>query len=126
MATAKSISAQVIIKPPTTVAEPVTAANVHQLIPAPDVVTAIKKAFAKKGFEVGNVVANSFSITAPISTFEKMFGVRFAPDERGGMVVRGARDEPRELPKTRLPKALARDIAAITFGEPPDFGPTNF
>ncbi len=126
MAIAKTISAQVIIKPTTSVAEPVTAANVHELNSAPDVVTKIQDAFAKNGFEVGNVVASTFSITAPVSTFKKMFGVGFARDERGGMVVRGVRDAPRELPRTRLPKALAQAIAAITFGEPPDFGPTNF
>jgi hypothetical protein len=61
---------------------------------------------------MGDMVGNSFSITAPESTFERVFGTRGA----GSL----------ELPLHALPKTLTDHVEAVTFTPPPDFGPTNF
>jgi hypothetical protein len=88
-------------------------------------VNAARQAFAKLGFEVGPFFGNSFSITAPVGTFERVFGVRLQGSARTGIAaVDQAGGASLELPVHRLPTEVARDIQAVTFTPPPDFGPT--
>lgn len=107
----------------------VTAENVHEYTPAPETAEAARRAYAEAGFEVGAVVGNSFSITAPATTFEKVFKVKTSRDEAEGVKARGASggaEAGYELPLDKLPAGLARGVAAVTFTPPPDFGPGNF
>jgi hypothetical protein len=68
--------------------------------------------FQGHGFETGPVVGISFAITAPESTFSKVFG---ATPATGSL----------ELPVGQLDDAVSADIQAVSVGTPPDFGPGN-
>jgi hypothetical protein len=56
-------------------------------------------------------VATSFSITAPASTFRRVFGTA----KKSG-----------DLPLGSLDRGVASLIEAVTFPRPPDFGPTSY
>jgi hypothetical protein len=121
------VSAQVILRPASGASvDPatITAATIGQIQPAAAAVDAARRAFTNLEFEVGPFVGNSFSITAPAATFEKVFGVRLQPTAGGGIsVVEPAGAASLELPLHRLPADLAKDIQAVTFTPPPAFGP---
>lgn len=106
----------------------VTAENVHEYAPAPAAAESARRAFAEAGFEVGEVAGNSFSITAPAATFEKVFKTEVRRTEDRGAKARGGASEGPgyELPVDKLPASLARGVAAVTFTPPPDFGPTSY
>jgi hypothetical protein len=127
----KTLSAEIVLRPASGKAfdtqTAITSENIAEYLPSPDTVAAAQRAFTQAGFDVGNAVGMSFSITAPASTFEKVFKVKIAPTDRGGVKARvqgGA--ESYELPITVLPKEIAKHIVAATFSRPPDFGPGNF
>lgn len=106
----------------------ITAENIADYSPSPDTVAAAAAGFKKAGFEIGNMVGNSFSITATKSTFEKFFKIKLKADDRGGLMVAGAKDAPAsyELPLKALPKDLLQFVAAVTLSPPPDFGPSSY
>lgn len=108
------LSAQVVLRPPTgelTGDERITSENVQRFLPSPEAVAETEAFFGQAGFEVGNVVGNSFSIAGPSSAFGRTFGER---PERGVELDLGA-----------LPDRVRRYLQAVTFTPPPDFGPTN-
>jgi hypothetical protein len=72
------------------------------------------------GFEVGNFVGNSLSITGPARLFETIFHTKLQEDGKSGLKFGG---NSYELPKEKIPSALRAEIAAVTFTPPPDFGP---
>lgn len=106
----------------------ITAENIADYSPSPDTVAAAAAGFSEAGFEVGNMVGNSFSITAPQSTFEKFFKIKLQAEDRGGLKVAGAEgaSEGYELPLKALPRNLSQHVATVTFSPPPDFGPSNY
>jgi hypothetical protein len=106
----------------------ITSENIADYSPSPDTVAAAAAGFQRAGFEVGNMVGNSFSITAPRSTFEKFFKIKLQSKDRGGLKVAASSGVPEsyELPMKALPKDLAQHVAAVTFSPPPDFGPTSY
>lgn len=106
----------------------ITAENIADYSPSPDTVTAAAAGFREAGFEVGNMVGNSFSITAPKSTFEKLFKIKLQAEDRGDVKLAGAKgaSEGYELPLKALPEDLSQFVAAVTFSPPPDFGPSNY
>lgn len=106
----------------------VTAANVREYLPAASSAEEARRAYAEAGFEVTEVVGNSFSITAPASVFEKTFKVKLRSEENMGVTVQAdaGGDAGYEIPAAKLPAHLARHVAAVTFSPPPDFGPTNY
>jgi hypothetical protein len=125
------LSAQVVLRPASGKRiggkDAITAANVAEYLPAPDVVDAARQAFAKLGFEPGNVAGTSFSITAPEETFESVFHAKLRKGDRGEVTVgskRGAAGY--ELPLASLPETVRRYVEAVTFTPPPDFGPTGY
>ena len=128
----KLLSAQIALRPASGKAfnaqTAITSENIADYLPAPETVTAAQKAFAEAGFEVSNPVGMSFSITAPASTFEKVFKVKLEIDDRGGIKEgdHKGKDQTYELPVEALPTELRQHIAAATFSPPPDFGPTNY
>jgi hypothetical protein len=105
----------------------ITSANIREFLPAPEAVTQAQQAFVSASFEVGPVVGNSFSIMAPVTTFEQTFGVRLSRGRDSSIQVAGT-DGTRslELPLGKLPAPLSRLIAAVTFTPRPHFGPSNF
>jgi hypothetical protein len=79
--------------------------------------------FTAVGFEVGPYVAGTFSITGRRSLFERTFDERLRQEEAGGhRTARGSL----ELDLQALPEDVARDIEAVAFSRPPDFGPSSF
>lgn len=105
----------------------ITAANIREYLPSPEVAAGAKQAFAQRGFQVGEVVGNSFSITASGETFEKLFQAKLRQGERGDVTVQGkSKSESYELPLAHLPDEIARLVEAVTFSPPPDFGPTAY
>ena len=79
--------------------------------------------FAAVGFEVGPYVAGTFSVTGRRSLFERTFDERLRAEESGGHRTAGGS---LELDLAALPANVARDIEAVAFSRPPDFGPSSF
>jgi hypothetical protein len=105
----------------------ITAENIGDYLPAPDIVEQAQKAFAKAGFEVSQPAGLGFSISASQNVFEQVFKVKLELDDRGGVKVVGpGAHDIRELPAKNLPDELADYVAAATFSRPPDFGPGNY
>lgn len=125
-----TLSAQVVLRPASGRAldpgQAITASNIREWLPSQDAVDIASRAFRDAGFDVGNVVGNSFSITGPSALFERTFDTRIRA-ERGGTVkaTHADRREAYELPLHALPQEARRIIDAVTFSPPPDFGPTN-
>jgi hypothetical protein len=105
----------------------ITAANIREYLPSPEVAAGAKQAFARRGFQVGEVVGNSFAITASGEIFEKLFHAKLRPGEKGGVTVQGkGKSGSYELPLAHLPEEITRFVEAVTFSPPPDFGPTGY
>jgi len=104
------ISAQVVLRT-TKPTGPITAAGLESLQPPDETVQRVREFFRRAGFQVGAYVGISFSITAPVTTMEKVF--------RTSIVDRNSN----ELPLRVLPKDVADEIMAVTFTPPPAFGP---
>jgi hypothetical protein len=83
--------------------------------------------FKEAGFDVGQIVTNSFSITASPEVFERFFDVNIEVTPAGKVTVM-QRDgsSSLNLPTAALPEHLRRRIQAIFFSKPPDFGPNMF
>ncbi|HYJ47125.1 MAG TPA: hypothetical protein VEV81_10985, partial [Pyrinomonadaceae bacterium] len=97
-------------------------------LPSDETAAKAQRAFKALGFEVGPVVGNSFSITAPASAIEKVFKTKIRREAgRKGAVKAATAKGPGsyELPVDRLPPEIAADVEAVTFSPPPDFGPGN-
>lgn len=102
----------------------ITAENVREYLPSLSSITEARHAFEAAGFEVGQAVGNSFSITAPKSTFEKVFKVKLKEEKEKGVTT--SDEGSYEVPISKLPEDLRREVTAVTFTPPPDFGPTNY
>ena len=104
-----------------------TADRISRFAPSPEAAARAAESFERLGFTVGPLVGNSFSITAPRATFESVFSVDLAHvAKRSGRKAKPARGESNLLPTSKLPKAVAALVSAVTFTPPPDFGPGNF
>jgi hypothetical protein len=90
----------------------ITAETLERYLPSTEAAERVREELSRAGFEVGQLVGNSFSITAPVKTFEKAFGTGVREAAKAGT----------ELSAAGLP----RDVAAVTFTPPPDFGPTSY
>lgn len=126
------VSAQVVLQPASgkslSSETAITSETIGDVLPSQDAVAVARKAFTEAGFEVGKVVANSFSITGPVSTFEKALKTRLQREPESGAVkaVRTDGSATYELPLNGLPREVARIVEAVSFTPPPDFGPTNY
>ena len=117
------ISAQVILptKQPVSEAQ-LTAEHLAAWLPDPSVVAAAQEAYAQAGFSVGPGVGISFSLTAAVTHFEKLFATRLRRTDAEGITCTAGTS----LPLDKLPPALARHVETIVFPPPPEFGPTDF
>lgn len=107
---------------------PITSENVAEYQPSTETAAAAQRAFAKAGFEVGNPAGVSLSITAPKSTFEKIFKVKIVRDKGGAINVTGSGGEEfgYELPVNKLPQELKQYAVVATLIPPPAFGPSDY
>lgn len=81
-----------------------------------------QRAFLAHGFDVGNCVGNSFSITGTAQDFRAVFGVALTQRTDGGVAANGG-PCPDGLPLQQLPESLRALVLAVVFSEPPAFGP---
>jgi hypothetical protein len=109
-----TVSAQVLLRPASGRRiggrDEITSENIRDYAPPADAAALARKTFETDGFDVGPLVGVSFSIAAPVSTFERVFKTSI-----GGSTL--------ELPLDALPEPLRRVIEAVTFQRPVDFGP---
>jgi hypothetical protein len=104
----------------------ITSETLKDYAPSADVANSIRQGFAAAGFQVGPLAGNSFSITAPVSTFERVFHTQFRRQEQGSVeAVRKDGSGTYELPLQELPAATSQHIIAVTFTPPPAFGPAG-
>jgi hypothetical protein len=127
----QKLSAQVILRPEGGKESPsperITSENVHQLMPSGKDFEKARNYFADLGFEVAAGFANSFSITGDAKLFEKAFRAKLTTGEKQAVKASGEdQTESSQLPLGALPGDMKNIIEAITFTEPPDFGPGNF
>jgi hypothetical protein len=107
---------------------PVTAENVRELLPSAEAAALARQTFERAGFDVGPLVGNSFSITAPMQVFNTMMDTRLQRDRRTKAVKAARADGTAafELPLSGLPQEVKSVIESVTFTPPPDFGPTSY
>jgi hypothetical protein len=80
--------------------------------------------FQRAGFDVGPLLAKSFSITASPETFEHRLGVHLETTPEGQVYVAGKSGPAKyELPLDRLDATIAGGVELIVFTPLPDFGP---
>jgi hypothetical protein len=112
-----TVSAQVLLRPASGRRiggrDEITSENIRDYAPPADAAAFARRAFEEDGFDVGPLVGVSFSIAAPVSTFERVFKTPIKVDDRSSL----------ELPLDALPEPLRRVIETVTFGRPVDFGP---
>lgn len=114
------ISAQVLLRPasgkPIALDVAITSDNLPEYTPSPETVASAGKIFRVNGFEVGQMVGVSFSISGTIQKFEKFFEtqVRIGNDGINEFVVNG-KVIGQELAGEQLPKELQSYVAVVAF-----------
>ena len=98
----------------------ITSENVREWLPSAETIVRVSGDLRDMGFEVGECVGNSFPITGPARLFESSFRTKLRAAAGGGVQFAG---DGAELASEKIPSALRRQIAAVTFTPPPDFGP---
>jgi hypothetical protein len=96
----------------------ITTENIHEWIPSAETTARVSGELRDMGFEVGEPVGNNISIAGPVRLFEAVFGTKLRDADGGVQFVNGY-----ELAAEKIPRALRRQIVAVTFTPPPDFGP---
>jgi hypothetical protein len=123
------VSAQVVLRSASGArleGQAITASNSAQFAPDPETVARARAVFAREGFEVGDLVGNSFSISAPVRQFERAFSVKLRAARSGSLEVLGQAGSALELPITALPQSVHELLEAVTFSRPMDFGPNSY
>jgi hypothetical protein len=123
------ISAQVVLRTPSgkPAAGHVTAENIREFLPTPEIASSVRTAFAAAGFQAGPLVGNSFSISATVGVFENLFKIHLRHKQKGGVASVSVQESGGyELPLQALPRGVIENVEAVTFTPPPDFGPTRF
>lgn len=97
----------------------ITATNISEWQPSVETIVRVSGELRDMGFEIGECVGNSISITGSVRLFESCFRTKLR-DVGGGVQFASAGYE---LAAENIPPALQAQIVAITFTPPPDFGP---
>ena len=117
----ETISAQVILKwsecPPNATKTPITSSSINKYKMDLSVAKKVDNFFSNQKFEVGNIVANSFSITASMQHFQEFFGVGIKSVGKSGLFIEPGNS--RLLSLKNLPEKIKQYIEQITFVEPP-------
>ncbi len=90
-------------------------------LPSEEATRLVKQYFAQAGFQVGHLVGNNFSITAPLATFESIFRVQIRRREQGEggfEVVQDDGSNADEFPLQALPPAVRQYPETVTFVPP--------
>ena len=95
----------------------ITTENIREWLPSAETIARVSAELRNMGFELGEAVGNSISITGPVKLFESVFHSKL--HEVGGVRF----TDGYELPAGKIPPALRAEIVAVTFTPPPDFGP---
>lgn len=120
----RTLSAQVVVRSGSGKrlgpGDAITSRNIHEYAPSGEDAAAAREGFRAAGFETGEVVGISFSITAPLSRFERFFGIGLEVDEQGAVAAAGspAPAGGLELPLDALPSSLAGRLVAVAFSPP--------
>jgi hypothetical protein len=105
----------------------ITAENIREWTPSAETVARVRETFLASGFEVGDLVGNSVSISGPVRLFEAVFRTPVQQSKPGVIQFLNAEQSANyELAPEKIPRDLRGLIVAITFTPPPDFGPTSF
>ncbi len=97
----------------------ITSENIREWLPSVETIIRVSSELRGRGFDVGECVGNSISITGAVRIFELYFHTKLQ-ETAGGVQFE---DEGYELAAEKIPSALRAQIAAVTFTPPPDFGP---
>lgn len=122
----QTLSAQVILNAASGLSPSdsrITTENIDKFLPPKENIELAKKAFTKMGFDVGEFVGTSFSITAPAATFAKKFNLNLGVKRKTDLVKSIAG---KHLALDKLPEDVLNMVHDIVFPERPDFGPGNF
>lgn len=87
---------------------PITARNIEEYLPSPEILETALQAFRNAGFQTGTRVGNTFSVTASQEAFERFFHARIDRKKSAGM----------QLP---VPEGLRSAVEAVTFDVPREF-----
>jgi hypothetical protein len=82
--------------------------------------------FAGLGFEARTPSPLSVTISGASRLFEQTFGVELEVSEFAFAVRNSHGGTTRTLPTKNLPESIADRISAVTFAEPPEFGPSSY
>jgi hypothetical protein len=96
----------------------ITSATLPEYLPAKDAAQKARAHFQQQGFEVSELAAISFNITASREQFEDQFGAAIDVAKGYPRVRLGNDQFAYELPLDRLPAPLAAIVEAVTFEEP--------
>ena len=100
---------------------PITVQNLADYLPSEADANVARAAFVNAGFQAGDLVGISFSITAPASRFKDFFGSDVKLDAGGRIEVSPSADsEGLSLPLDRLARDLAERLVVVTFSAPAD------
>jgi len=105
--------------------EAITAESVAEFLPEPAAAERVRAYFRDQGYDVGPLVAASFSITGPRSRFEETFGAGPALAQAERVALGQGDGDATELALESLPPEVAGAVEAVTFTRPPEFGPTS-
>lgn len=121
------ISAQVMLRPASGVEispdAQITSKNLDEFAPHPHAYRIASGTFRSFDFEIGPLVGFTFSITASVDTFIRVFKVDLQRNAKGGIESNGG---DLKLPLNHIPENARKAIQVVTFIELPDFGPTEF
>lgn len=105
----------------------ITAENVKQFTPSAETIAKATSFFREKGFEVGNCVGMSCSITGSAALFEKVLNVKVVIDDNNVASLTSSEGSKTTTLEGDTLKSLPDGLVdAITFPEPLDFGPGNY
>lgn len=96
----------------------ITSATLPEYLPAKDSAQKVRAHFQQQGFDVSELAAISFNITAGLKQFEEQFEVAIDVAKGYPRVRLGKEKFTYQLPLDRLPSSLAGIVEAVTFEEP--------
>lgn len=105
----------------------IDSSNIKKYLPKPETVSKATKYFSAAGFTVGHQVGVSFSITADVITFKRVFNLGLEKSVDGSVMFKKENGSlTRELPIELIPVELVDLVQSVVFLDAPDFGPSNF
>jgi hypothetical protein len=115
-------TAQVVLRPAGAAeAGPTTSANLATALPDPAAASHVRSYFEQGGFEVGELVGTSFSVSGSLDEFAATFS--WDRDDLEPILSRAGGAA--EIDAGNLPNDVREAVQAVVVTPPPDFGPWN-